>query len=82
MTSAVLARLLKLIRSEGVRDGIPSSIKGRSVRYTPIKHDEVDQLESDERYGDIQKGITYRRKEYKEGSRGAESPGILRNFWC
>ncbi len=32
MTSAVFVRLLKLINSEGVRDGIPSSMNVKSVR--------------------------------------------------
>ena len=32
MTSAVLARLLKLISSDGVKEGIPSSMKVKSVK--------------------------------------------------
>ena len=32
MTSAVLARLLKLIKSDCVNEGMPSSMKVRSVR--------------------------------------------------
>lgn len=38
MTSAVLARLAKLMRLVRlITDGIPSSINVKSVRYTPVK---------------------------------------------
>lgn len=70
MTSAVFARFAKLIRLVFlISEGIPSSMKVKSVRYTPdtISHDSFHSTNE----------LPYRKRECMAGSPCAASLGSL-----